>query len=584
LKQLFYNSSFFVLLFIAVSSVTLIVYDWMARASTQNYIKIDGDGKDYYSYLTSAFITKDLAHLNPNTNFVVETPTGNINMHPVGVAVLQVPFFGLGYFAAYLTQQKLDGYSTPFQLAISFAALFYVLLGIFFIHKTLVNTGFDKKIIFTSLICLFFGTTLLNYTITEPSMSHVYSFSLISAFIYYNQKLSKQFSTRKVYALAFIFGLILLVRPVNVLTILLLPFFYNSFSEFKDQVKRFVNNKKAFFASTLIVAAIFSIQSIVWFIQTGQLFQSGYKGNGFYFLHPQIFSMLFGFKSGIFIYTPLFFLASAGIYFMYKNNRFKAGCLILFSLLLLYVFSSYWGWTYFDGIGTRTVVDFYALVAIGLCYVLTAVKMVKTKWIVGLLATICVCFNLIICYQYKEGIIPTNGMNFNKFEYVFLKTSSGYKGALGGCDDLEPYSKGFKQPFITYKNTFDTEKTHFYNYNKTEGGVAYKTDNLNIDSRKIHVKINLDRLEMVQNATKNVLMALSLNDIENNCKAWQTFKLNDVPSKINYSNWKHYNYGVNIIADITQTDKLSVFIWNVEKKQFGIDNFKIELYDYGHIN
>ncbi len=584
MKQLFYNSSFFVLLFIAVASVALILSDWVKRTSTQTYIKIDGDGKDYYSYLTSAFITKDLAQLKPNNDFVVETPTGNINMHPVGVAVLQLPFFSLGYFAAYLTQQKLDGFSTPFQLAISFAALFYALLGMFFIHKTLVNKGFDKKIIFASLTCLFFGTTLLTYTLTEPSMSHVYSFSLISAFIYYNQKFSGQFSKRVIFTLAFIFGLIILVRPVNALILLLLPSFYNSFGEFKDRVKQFINNKKIAFVAILIVTAVFSIQTIVWFIQTGKFFQLSYKGNGFYFLHPQLIPMLFGFKSGIFIYTPLFFIVAAGAYFMYQNNRFKTACLLVFSSLLLYVFSSYWGWTYFDGIGTRTVVDFYALVALGLCYVFTAVKSKKRALVVTTCTTACVLFNLVIYYQYKEGIIPTNGMNLNKFEYVFLKTSSDYKGVLGGCDDLQPYSKEFKEPFMTYKNTFDTEKTHFFNYNKTEGGVSYKTDNLNIDSRKIHVKINLDRLEMQPNATKDVLMALSLNDVENNCKAWQTFKLNDVPSKIKYSNWKHYNYGVNIIADIAQTDKLSVFIWNVEKKQFGIDNFKIELYDYGHIN
>lgn len=321
MKQLVYNSSFFVLLFIALASVTLIFSDWMKRTPNETFIKIDGDGKDYYSYLTSAFITKDLAHLNPDNNFVVETPTGNINMHPVGVAVLQIPFFGLGYLSALLSHQSLDGYSLPFQLAISFAALFYAIIGLFFICKTLANMAFSKGIIALSIVCLFFGTTLLNYTITEPSMSHIYSFALISAFIYYNQKLARQFSVRSVYTLALLFGFIILVRPVNAMVLLLVPVFYNSFNDLKAHFGRLTSSKKVLPLALLIVMAVFSIQCIVWFIQTGSFFQSGYKGNGFYFLHPQLIPMLFSFNSGIFTYTPLFFVVVISLFILYKVNK-----------------------------------------------------------------------------------------------------------------------------------------------------------------------------------------------------------------------------------------------------------------------
>lgn len=584
MKQLVYNSSFFTLLFIALTSVTLIFCDWMKRAPNQAFIKIDGDGKDYYSYLTSAFITKDLAHLKPDNNFVVETPTGNINMHPVGVAVLQLPFFGLGYLIASISHQPLNGYSLPFQLAISLAALFYALTGFFFIYKTLTHMTFGKGVIMLSILCLFFGTTLLNYTVTEPSMSHIYSFALISAFMYYNHKLAHQFSVRSVYILALVFGLIILVRPVNALVLLLVPVFYNSFGDLKSHFRRLISSKKVLLLALLILMLVFSIQCLIWFIQTGHIFQSGYKGNGFYFLHPQLIPMLFGFNSGIFIYTPLFFIVSVSFFLLYTLNKFKAISLAIFSGLALYIFSSYWGWTYFDGIGTRTIVDFYALVAIALAYVFSSLNSLSKKWATGLAVSACVLFNLVICYQYKEGIIQSAGMNFEKFKYVFLKTSSKYKNVLGGCYDLQPYSAETKQPFATYSNNFDNEKTHFYNYNKTEYGVGYRSDGLQIDSRKMHVKIGLERLDLKQNATQDVVVTLSLNDHNNNCKSWQTFKLNDVPSLTGYTNWKHYNYGVNIVADIKPTDQLIVAIWNKEKQQFGIDNFKIELYDYGHVN
>ncbi len=585
LKRLFYNSSFFVLLFIAVSGITLIFCDWSNRSSLQqNFTKIDGDGKDYYSYLTSAFITKDLSHLSPDNSFVVETPTGNINLHPVGVAVLQLPFFGLGYLSAGISDQKLDGFSLPFQLAISLAALFYLIVGLVFIHKTLVNSGFRTTIIFASIICLFFGTTLLNYVLTEPSMSHVYSFALISAFVYYGQKSATGFSARNTYILACIFGLIILVRPVNALVLFLIPFFYHSFSEWKSSISVYFHNRKTLIISIGIVAAVFSIQSVIWFMQTGQFFQSSYKGNGFYFLHPQVFPMLFGFNSGIFVYTPLFFVVLFGLYIIYKQNKFKALSLSLFLVICLYVFSSYWGWTYFDGIGTRPFVDFYSLAAIGLCYAFTALNSFTGKGVVSAVTGLCVLFNLIVCYQYKEGIIQSCGMNYDKFKYTFLKTSSDYKNVLGGCYDLQPYSAERKEPFVSYQTKFEDQKNHFYQYNKNEYGVGFESKPLAIDSRKIHIKIGIDRLETTPNASKDVVMTLSLNDNNNNCKSWQTFKLNDAPSEVNYSNWKHYDYGVNVVSTITETDKLSIFVWNKGKEQFGIDNFKVELYDYGHIN
>lgn len=585
MKRLLYNSSFFVLLFIAVSGITLIFCDWLAHSSAQQpFTKIDGDGKDYYSYLTSAFISKDLAHLDPNTSFIVETPTGNINVHPVGVAVLQLPFFGLGYLVAMISGQNTDGFSLPFQLAICLAALCYLMLGLVFVHKTLVKAGFKTPVILASILCLFFGTTLLNYAVTEPSMSHVYSFALISAFVYYAQKLSSSFSVKGIYTLALIVGLIILVRPVNVLVVLVLPFFYNSWEAFKSMLKAYFKHTASVIISVLIVAAVFSIQSIIWYIQTGQFFQSSYKGNGFYFLHPQFFAMLFGFNSGILVYTPLFFIVAAGLMIMYRHNAFKALSISLFLLVSLYVFSSYWGWTYFDGIGTRPFVDFYILAAIALCYVFTALNTSSKKWMVGSIAMLCVLFNLIVCYQYKEGIIQSCGMNYDKFKYTFLKTSPEYKNVLGGSYDLQPYSKDAKQAFLSYHTGFEEQSTGFYQFNTNEYGVEYKSQPLDIDSRKIHIKIGIDRLETKQNATKDVLMAVSLNDSDNNCKVWQTFKLNDTPSDTNYSNWKHYDFGVNLMSNITETDKLSVFVWNKGKEQFGIDNFKVELYNYGHIN
>jgi hypothetical protein len=565
-------------------SIVLIYLNWSSSQNRAEFKTINGDGMDYYSYLTSAFITKDIQHLNTENQFVVETKTGNINLHPVGVALLQLPFFMIGYLSANISHANLDGYSLPFQLSISASALFYLLLGFWFIYKTLVNKGYTAIISVITIVSLFFGTTLINYAINEPAMSHVYSFSLIAMFVFFNQRFAKQYSSRDLFFIALIFGLIVLVRPINILVLLAVPFFYGSFADLKTRLNETISNKRNVLIATLIFLAVFSLQSIVWYIQTNEFFQYSYKGNGFYFSKPQVWNMLFGFNSGIAIYMPFFLLMSVALVILFKLNRYKAVSIFIFAGTSLYIYSSYWGWTYFDGIGTRVFVDYASIVALGFAGILNHLTSRKARVYIGAFTIVCIVYNMIICYQYKQGIIQACGMNFEKYKYVFLKTNAKYNNCLGGCYDIEPYSKEKKESILKYQNEFTNSKNDFYVYNRNEYGVEYRTEPLHLKTRKLHLKVNFDRLDFSSNPSNEALLAVSINNDKNDCKSFQAFKINDTPSISTLSNWKKYEYTVNIASPINETDNLCVFVWNKNKETFGIDNFKVEVFDYGTIN
>lgn len=568
------------MLFIAISSIVLLYCDWQRNKLEKEFVKIDGDGKDYYSYLTSAFITNDLAHLKSENNFVVETPTGNIKMHTVGVAIMQLPFFILGYIVAKVGNYSLDGFSAPFQLAISLAGLCYALIGLYFIMKTLYNLKYSKTVVLVSVLILFFGTSLLTYTITEPSMSHVYSFALISAFIYFNQKLADKYSAKTIYTIAVLLGLIILVRPVNLLVIFLIPYFYGSLKEIRNRMSDIFQNRKALIISIGLAISVCFIQSFIWFLQTGSFYQNSYVGNGFYFFKPHIFDMLFGFNSGIIVYSPMLLLVFVGLYLNFKSNKFKGLSILFFLFFIIYVFSCYWGWTYFDGLGTRAIVDFYGVFAILIALVINSVKNNFQKVVLTSIVVFFVIFNLIISFQFKEGIIQVCGMNYEKYKYVLFKIAPQYKGVLGGCYDLMPYSSEKKTPFLVSENNYDYVKNKFYLYNGNEFGVEYKATNINVEAKKIHLKVAVDRFDIKANSSKNALISVSLNDKNNKSKVWQTFKLNDTPSTDSLSNWKHYDYSINIAANIKPSDIVCVSVWNPQHQTFGIDNFKVELYNY----
>lgn len=96
-----------------------------------------GDAKDYYSGLISTFITHDLANQTGNDWFLLKTSSGTINVHPIGVSVVLLPFFAVACLFAGLFQFPVDGHSLPFQISTASAALFYAILGLIYLRKLL---------------------------------------------------------------------------------------------------------------------------------------------------------------------------------------------------------------------------------------------------------------------------------------------------------------------------------------------------------------------------------------------------------------------------------------------------------------
>ena len=179
-SYIFSNCSLWLVL--VVSIFFLYFFKWSGPAD--NFRAIDGDGKDYYSFLVSIFINHNISKPDPILSMVVETSTGLVNMHTIGVAIMLLPFFFVSFIYAKMCGYPADGLSLSFQVGVSIGALFYCLLGLFFPCKLLMEYNFEDKIIAVIIFFLFTGTNLLFYTLGASSMSHVYSFCLITCFLY----------------------------------------------------------------------------------------------------------------------------------------------------------------------------------------------------------------------------------------------------------------------------------------------------------------------------------------------------------------------------------------------------------------
>jgi hypothetical protein len=395
------------------------------------------DGKGYYAYLPAVFIYHDLnfgfydtienkEYFNKNNVYDYRS-NGNwktINKYYCGTAVAELPFFLTAHLLSYLLDYKTDGYSKLYPIFITIATLFYLFLGLVFLNLILASyhiKEWEKSLV---LFAAVFGTNLFYYTVGEPSMSHVYSFAFITMFLYYSQQYFSAFRKKYIPILALIFGIIILIRPINGLILFVLPFIAGDFITFKKGVSNLFVNKVRLLFSLFIVIGVFAIQFVIYKISTGSFIIYSYQDEGFNFLNPHIMDILFSYKKGLFLYTPLYLISLVGGYFLWEKSRYLFISWFGFFLLITYVFSSWWNWYYGGSFSSRVYVEFISVFMILLAL---ALHHISYKSIKKLLVTLIV-FIILVCQiqtvQYLYNHIHWSEMTKEKYWNVFFVKSA----------------------------------------------------------------------------------------------------------------------------------------------------------------
>jgi len=406
-------------------------------------VVIKADVVGYYDYLPSLFIYHDL--IRKDKPYRVDSAFYNridkegvyvnykgfkVDKYPVGTALLQWPFF----YAAYLTTSPVRtpdfGYQKPFQRAVGYATLFYVFLAIFFLRRILELYDIKKPIIIFSQILLVFGTGVTNYSNFDAGFSHVYSLFAVTAFFYFIRCFFVKNRWKDFIFAALFLGLILLLRQINVLVLFFIPFLAGSYENLKKGIFYLIRHPGTLLTGFFLTASMVSIQCLVWYLQTGHFLLYSYQGEGFHFLHPQFMNILFSYRKGLFVYTPILFLSLAGlIQMIFQRKYYQVVTWLVFFLFITYMFSSWHSWVYGASFGSRVYVDYYSMFFILLAILLNESSAVL-KRIVLLLSLLTIPVNLIQSYQYKTFILHWTDMNKEKYWEVFLKTEKRYQGLL----------------------------------------------------------------------------------------------------------------------------------------------------------
>lgn len=395
---------------------------------------IMSDGKGYYAWLPAIFIYHDLhfhffdqiekeKYFSQNHYYDYRMTIDDkvINKYYAGTALAMLPFFGIGHLMSAITGEPLDGYSSPYTSVINLAAICYLTFGLLFLSKLLKTYQIRQNYRTLILFAIVFGTNVFYYTVVEFAMSHVYSFAFATTFLYFSRQYFLRHTASDLLIAGFMLGMITLIRPVNVIILLVVPFLAGSWNIFQNGVKEVRHHWAGFCFSVLLFVTVLSVQAIIYRIQTGHPWIYSYGQEKFYFNHPHILAILFSYKKGLFLYTPLLFISLAGLYFLWKQNRFSALWLFGFLFLLTYVLSSWWMWYYGGSFSSRVFIEYFGLFAVMLGVTLERLTKKTPRKIYITLIVLLTIFCQIQTYQYRYYFIHWSEMSKEKYWEVFMR-------------------------------------------------------------------------------------------------------------------------------------------------------------------
>lgn len=325
---------------------------------------------------------------------------------------------------------------------------------------------YSDKIIALTLATLFFATNLFFYVMRDSEMAHCHTFFLISLFIWLTCKWHEKQKSIYFLWIGLVMGLLTLIRPTEILIFLIfIGYGVKSLKDFISKLKNVIFSYKNIPLFLIGFFAIWLPQMIFWKIKTDHfLFFSYGSDERFFWLDPQVINMLFSYRKGWFVYTPVMLFAIIGLFFVlkHKSNNFKLP-IIIYLILNIYLLSCWWCWWYGGGFGMRALVQAYVLLAIPLAAFYQYIFSLdfKNRFIAPVIKCVTVsvlsfflCLNIIQTYQYdhprEHTLLHYDSMskdaywrNFGKFsitdedyiKFIHELNPADYEGAKKGKRD-----------------------------------------------------------------------------------------------------------------------------------------------------
>ena len=432
---------------------------------TRTEATISWDVSGYYFYLPAVFIYKDLKNLafkdkilskyypTPDFQQAYQHDNGNyILKYSSGQAIQFLPFFVAGHlYACAAPDVAADGFSWPYQLAINLGSIFVACLGLWILRKVLLRYYNDTTTAVT-LLAIVAATNYLDYAAINGAMTHNYLFTLYAALMYQTIRYYEAPDTRKALMLGLILGLMVLTRPTEMLAGLIPLLWGVQTKQHWKQRREFIKKYRGHLVWLGIGIMVFGlIQVAYWLYVSGAPFVYSYQGQGFKFFKPHIINGILSYRSGWLVYSPAMLLSLLGLWAMWRQKHKLFPCIVLFTILFIWVTFAWNPWTYGGALGQRAMVQSYAVLAFPLAATIQ-VALNKQLWVriaLAVFLTACISYNVWLTHHaHKGGLLRPGAMTKAYFWKMFgknqlpaeaqylLDTNEYYSGPRNGLTRL----------------------------------------------------------------------------------------------------------------------------------------------------
>jgi hypothetical protein len=226
----------------------------------------------------------------------------------------------------------------------------------------------------------------------------------------------------------FALGFVVLIR-MNELYAVFIPLFWGigNWQNLKERALFFSNFFKKYIVWAILpVILIFLPQLIYWHFVSGQWIYNAYVGEKFDFENPHITEGMFGFQNGWIPWTPIMLFAILGLLGLRRYARAAFLPTLLILPLHIFIIYSWWCWYYINGLGSRPMVEMYALMSfsLGAFYTfLMRFKNLGTAFITAIILIFSV-FNVFKIYQERQGLIWAQFTNRSFYWEMLTATKS----------------------------------------------------------------------------------------------------------------------------------------------------------------
>ena len=395
------------------------------------YSRLGGDGFEYYVLARSALFDHDLDLANDFQGLgarPVVSPRGQVTSRvPIGVSILWLPPLLLVHAAVRVVAWlgaplRPDGFSPPYQSAVTAATYVYSLLGLVVLEGML-RRFYGAAIALLVALAMWWATPLFFYAIANPSMSHGASAFLAALFV--AAWLRFRDSERPLHwALVGAAGALLSLVRIQDAVLLVLPLLDLAWRRRPDAVRL-----AAAFAAGPAAGAL--LQALIW----ARLWGGGgfvgvlaRQGPGFT-PHLAWLEVLLSPRHGLFPWTPLYLAAGIGWLLWPRRDPRLAAYFVLAFALAVAVNASMGDWWGSESFGQRRLLGLTPLFALGLGELLAFCRRHPLLPAAAALALL-VWWNQGLAYIYNSELVAPRREALNMEQLAPAQVDVLYRGLL----------------------------------------------------------------------------------------------------------------------------------------------------------